>query len=370
MQDMLDRQVARKLDRNDLNYVGPVHHITHHEVLKAESSTTPWRTVFNASANYCGRSLNGYWEKGPDLLNNLMGILIKFREEDVGYIGDIRKMYHTVRITMPDQQTHRFLWRDLNPEKKPEEYMMEVVSFGDKPAATIVLLALRKTADLATNDQSQAKAVIYTSTYMDDSISSVNTIGEAAKQTTSIDNILQKDSFRIKKWVYSGDSDGEVPLMGSIEDQKVLGMVWDNGKDVLKYTSQVKIKEPGKKGKKLIFNTLKQLESEAPTCLTRRQVLCQLNSVFDPLGLVAPFVLKGKLLMRETWETENELASDDNLAADVSVSWLLFFKELFQLQKVEIRRCARSSFTAVGSPTLVLFSDASQVAFGACAYVV
>ena len=120
----------------------------------------------------------------------------------------------------------------------------------------------------------------------------------------------------------------------------------------------------------MIFNTLEQLESEAPTCLTRRQVLCQMNSVFDPLGLVAPFVLKGKLLMRETWETENELTWDDNLAADVSASWLVFLKELFQLQKVEIRRCARSSFTALGSPTLVLFSDASQVAFGAFAYVV
>ena len=129
-QYMLDRQVARKLDRNDLNYDGPVHYITHHEVLKEESSTTPCRIVFNASANYCGHSLNDYWAKAPDLLNNLMGILIKFRKEEVGYIGDIRKMYHTVRITMPDQQTHRFLWRDLNPEKKPEEYMMEVVSFG------------------------------------------------------------------------------------------------------------------------------------------------------------------------------------------------------------------------------------------------
>ena len=158
--------------------------------------------------------------------------------------------------------------------------------------------------------------------------------------------------------------------MGSIEDQMVLRMVWDNGKDVSKYTSKVKIKEPGKKGKKLIFNTLEQLKSESPTFLTRRQVLCQINSVFDPLGLVAPFVLEGKLLMRETWETEKELAWDDNLAADISASWLLFFKELFQLRKVKIRRCARSSFTAVGSPTLVLFSDASEVAFGACAYVV
>ena len=130
-----------------------------------------------------------------------MGVLINFREEGVGYIGDIRKMYHTVRITMinnPDQQTHRFLLRDLNPEKKPEEYMMEVVSFGDKSAATIVQLALRKIADLATNDQSVAKEVTYTSTYMDDIISSMNTIGDAEKQTSSIDKTLQKGSYRLK----------------------------------------------------------------------------------------------------------------------------------------------------------------------------
>ena len=44
------------------------------------------------------------------------------------------------------------------------------VSFGDKPAATIVQLTLRKT-----NDQSDPKAVIYTSTLMDDIIGSVET---------------------------------------------------------------------------------------------------------------------------------------------------------------------------------------------------
>ena len=82
MQDMLDRQVARKLDRNDLSYDGPVHYITHHEGLKVEFSTTSCMIVFNASANYCGHSLNDYWAKGPDLLNNLMGLLIKFREEE------------------------------------------------------------------------------------------------------------------------------------------------------------------------------------------------------------------------------------------------------------------------------------------------
>ena len=107
-------------------------------------------------------------------------------------------------------------------------------------------------------------------------------------------------------------------------------MVWDNGKDVLKYTSKVKFKEPGKEGKKLVLRTLEQLESEAPTCLTRSHVLCQMNPVFDPLGLVAPFIMKGKLLMREIWEAGKELAWDDNIATDVSASWFVFFfKELF-----------------------------------------
>ena len=38
--------------------------------------------------------------------------------------------------------------------------MKEKVSFGDKPAAPIVQLVVRKTADWATNDQSDAKAEV------------------------------------------------------------------------------------------------------------------------------------------------------------------------------------------------------------------
>ena len=149
--------------------------------------------------------------------------------------------------------------------------------------------------------------------------------------------------------------------MGGIEYQKVLDIEWDKGKDVLKFTSKVKYKEPSKKGEKLVLRTLEQLESEAPTCLSRRQVLCQMNSMFVSLGLVAPFILNGKLLMQEFWEADKERAWDENLAADFSASWLVFFRKMFQFQKVEIRRCDRSRVTDVGSPTLVLFSDASQV---------
>ena len=56
-----------------------------------------------------GHVLNEYWAKGPDLLNNLSGVLIRFRDNRVAYIGDIKKMYHTVKTSELDQHTHQFL---------------------------------------------------------------------------------------------------------------------------------------------------------------------------------------------------------------------------------------------------------------------
>lgn len=36
------------------------------------------RTVFNVSATFQGQHINDYWDKGPDLINNLLGVLLLF----------------------------------------------------------------------------------------------------------------------------------------------------------------------------------------------------------------------------------------------------------------------------------------------------
>ena len=98
IEDMIERQVARKLTQTEVdNYRGPIHYISHHDVLKPDSKSTPVKIVFNSSASYIGQVLNEYWAKGPDLLNNLLGILVRFRENEIGFIGDMKKMYHTVK---------------------------------------------------------------------------------------------------------------------------------------------------------------------------------------------------------------------------------------------------------------------------------
>ena len=131
---MVARGVARKISTEEMSsYDRPFYYISHHAVLKPESKSTPCRIVFNSGANFHGHVLNEYFAKGPDMLNNLLGVLMRFREERVAFVGDISKMFHSIEIPRIDQKTHRFLWRDLDTSKEPDTYVMTAVNMGDRP---------------------------------------------------------------------------------------------------------------------------------------------------------------------------------------------------------------------------------------------
>ena len=51
------------------------------------------RRVANAAAKFRGQSLNSNLITGPDLLNNLVGILLRFRENPVAILSDIEGMF-------------------------------------------------------------------------------------------------------------------------------------------------------------------------------------------------------------------------------------------------------------------------------------
>lgn len=141
---MEELNFARKLTKREIDeWKGPVHYVAHHAVVRPEKKTTPIRIVFNSSASFNGHTLNDYRFKGPDLLNNLFGVLFRFRESQVAVCGDITKMYHTVPISMytdsEDQHVHRFIWRNYETEREPDIYVKTVLTFRDRPAHKMAL---------------------------------------------------------------------------------------------------------------------------------------------------------------------------------------------------------------------------------------
>lgn len=197
IQDMIDRGVARKLtDDERLAHEGPVFYLPHHEVHKTDSRSTPLRIVFNSSASYMGHSLNEFLAKGPDCLNNIFGVLLRFRQRFIGLMGDIKKMYNSVQISSLDQHCHRFLWREMNTKVKPEQYVLTAVTFGDRPGGAIAMIALRKTAQLL-NDCPKATKLIESNSYVDDLLTSVDDYAEAEVTMREVDKVLKRGGFRI-----------------------------------------------------------------------------------------------------------------------------------------------------------------------------
>jgi len=67
-----------------------------------------FRVVFDCAARFCGVSLNDVLLQGPDLTNNLVGVMLRFRQEPVAFAADIKAMFHQVCVAEPDREALRF----------------------------------------------------------------------------------------------------------------------------------------------------------------------------------------------------------------------------------------------------------------------
>ena len=210
IQNLIYRGVNHKLSESEIReYDGPIHYISHHEVLKPDSSPTPCRIVLISSAKFHGHSLNNYWAKGPDLLNNLLDVLLCLKEGQVAITGDIKRMYHAGKIPLLDQHTHRFLWQNFDTSHDPDIFVITSVSFGDKPAGNIAITALQKTAEMGENRYPDAASVILKNTYVDDIVDSVNSHKEVVELTKQIDELMESGGFKVKVWSLSNTSINE-----------------------------------------------------------------------------------------------------------------------------------------------------------------
>ena len=88
-------------------------------------------------------------------------------------------MYHMIAIPPLDQHVHRFIWRDYETERETDVYVRTVLTFGDRPAPTMAITAMRKTAETSKESNPKAAEAIIKNAYVGDICDSVQNVEEA-----------------------------------------------------------------------------------------------------------------------------------------------------------------------------------------------
>ena len=106
------------------------------------------RVVFECNAQFNGRSISKELQSGHDLTNQLVSVLIKFRQEQVAVIGYIESMFYMVWVSEEHRSLLRLPWRkdgDLNDP--PVDHEMGRHIHSDVSSPSCGNYAVKKTAD-------------------------------------------------------------------------------------------------------------------------------------------------------------------------------------------------------------------------------
>ena len=330
-----------------------VHHGVYHKV------KNKLRVVFDCSKRNAGVSLNDHLLSGPDLINNLIGILLRFREETVAFMCDVESMF--MQIKVPKCQTdfmRLFWWPDGDPNSYPVQYRLTSHTFGAISSPSVANFVLRQAAlDCQKEISEEAVNTILKNAYVDDIMRSLPSSEEAAVVLKEIRHACSTAGFNLAAVVSNSRSVlNSVPKgalaanfkeinlnRDTLPSDRVLGVFWQVDKDQ--------------------FSFMISSNSSLPT---RRGLLSTICGIFDPLGLASPVIVTARTLFQETCRLK--LDWDDVLPDDLNCKWQAWLREIPCLENYVVQRCLKRDLNDTLFVDLHVFCDGSFTAYGAVAY--
>ena len=218
-------------------------YLPHHPVISPNKPGKVHR-VLNGEAKFQGTSLNKSLLTGPDLLQNLIHVLLRFRQHHFAVSADIDGMFLQVGVPNGDQPSLRFLWWE-DPTTNVVLYQYTRHIFGAKDSPTCANYALQRTARDNVNQYSEATKAVLENFYMDDYLDSVESPERARKRSKELVHLLYLGGFKLTKFVSNvsnladqidGSPQSTEPkvIASSKEDSsQVLGLKWDHNNDTL-----------------------------------------------------------------------------------------------------------------------------------------
>ncbi|UYV80170.1 hypothetical protein LAZ67_18001877 [Cordylochernes scorpioides] len=337
--DWLTEGLIERVEENPLERRG--YYLPHRPVYKMESKTTPIRPVFDASClGHNGLSLNQCLEKGPNLLERIPEMMIRFRENKFGVTADIRKAFQMVAIEESERNYLRFLWWEKESDRELIAYRHKRLVFGLNCSPFVLNAVIEYNLQSIRGPLVQWAKILAQSFYMDNCITSLETKQEVQEFQKAAIEIMDRAKMDLREWEYSLE---ENPEKGTCT--KILGVVWNKMEDSLKCELPDNLSIQPK--------------------LTKRLVLSMVQRIFDPLGFCAPVFLPPKLLLQRSWGLK--LGWDTPLPESMAQEFRTW---LDQIKLIELIKIPRYMWNDLIFPTEVhIFCDASQIGYGAVAYL-
>uniref|UniRef100_A0A1X7UBY6 Reverse transcriptase domain-containing protein n=1 Tax=Amphimedon queenslandica TaxID=400682 RepID=A0A1X7UBY6_AMPQE len=260
-----------------------------------------------------------------------------------------------VGITREDRDSLRFLWvKDLNTEPVEfEKLRFTRVVFG----VTSSPFLLNITIDTHIRKLQEMEPVFVDkflrSMYVDDLTVSLSNVDSAYEFYEKSKQGLSEAGFKLRKFMTNSRqlherlSIEDIGDMG--RDHKVLGVLWNPGRDVL------------------IFDMRSIIEETEKTMPTKRGIVGIATRFFDPLGMLSPNIICFKILFQILCEAK--ISWDGELPEELFVHWTRLLKSLREFKPIEIP-CSQGNGANILSCSLHGFCNASLKAYAAIIYLV
>lgn len=344
------------VDDNDVNLDSKQRvYLTHHPVLREDSTTTRLRVVFNASMPTSnGSSLNDHLLVGPKLQADIRDILIKWRDPLYVFSADITKMFRQIWVAPNDTYYQLILFRP-RPDGPSQTYRLLTVTYGEASSPYLANRVIKQLVEDEGASYPLAVSILRDQIYVDDTLFGADDLTLAKEKRYQTTELAKAGGFVLSKWASNcpellNDIDvkhhaiSADKMFQEDEGLKLLGMYWNPCNDAFKFR-------------------MSPLESFT---LTKRSVLSVIAKIYDPFGWISPVVIAAKIFMQRLWIAQ--VGWDDPLPTDLAQEWEIYSSELPQIQEVSIPR-----WTGRSDQSLHLeihgFSDASSQAYASVVYL-
>lgn len=193
--------------------------------------------------------------------------------------------------------------------------------------------------------------------YVDDCLKSLPSKEDAMQMVQDQASMLQKGGFNLSKWIANSRT-----MLTSIAEEKkskttrdldlgkddlprALGLYWCVETDTFQFKTSV--------------------ESRS---YTRRGILSVISSIYDPVSVLAPFILPPKRLLQEI--CRKNISWDKEVPQATAKQWQEWLADLKRISEFTVPRCIKDKYSGPPvSAQLHHFSDASEYGYGTVSYI-